>query len=222
MKRSAPLKRTKPLRASQTARASSPAIRPRQCRVKLGGCGESFYPKRDKQIACSEECAENMLPYLNAKKAEERAKAERREDNAKRENLKRLKDLRAEAQEQFNRFIRLRDRLAGHGCICCGAPLDWHSTKPGGAVDAGHFIGRGAAIELAFDERNVNAQRKGCNRPGGTTRDSFRAGMVARWGLAVVEELEGPHELPQLRHDDLRQIRDTYRRKANELEKLIR
>ena len=159
------------------------------------------------------------------KAAKHRAKEQAQDKRQTRERLEAMKGLhtlRQEAQAAFNRYIRLRDRLAGHGCICCGAPLDWTSSKPGGAVDAGHYVSRGSAIELAFDERNVNAQRKSCNRPGGTTRDSFRAGMVARWGLAVVEELEGPHDLPKLRHDDLRQIRDTYRRKALELEKRLR
>lgn len=143
--------------------------------------------------------------------------ADRRQTKAKLEALKSLRELRGEAQDAFNLVIRLRDRLAGHGCICCGAPLDWNSTKPGGAVDAGHFIPRGSAIELAFDERNVNAQRKSCNRPGGTTRAKFTAGMTERWGAAVVAELEGPHELPHLKHDDLRKIRDTYRAKARSL-----
>ncbi len=219
MKPGKPLKRRAPLRATPNARAASPAIRPRCCRVKLGGCGESFYPARKEQIACSTTCALNMAPHLTAKKAAETAKAERKADQAKREGFKRLGDLRSEAQAEFNRYIRLRDRLAGHGCICCGAPLDWNSTKPGGAVDAGHFMSRGSTIELAFDERNVNAQRKGCNRPGGTTRDAFRAGMVARWGAEVVAELEGPQTMPQLRHDDLRAIRAKYRAKANALAK---
>ena len=82
-------------------------------------------------------------------------------------------------------------------------------------------MSRGSSIELAFDERNVNAQAKSCNRPGGTTRAQFRAGMVERYGEAVVAELEGPHELTQLRHDDLRAIRDKYRKMANELAKSI-
>lgn len=88
-------------------------------------------------------------------------------------------------------------------------------------MDAGHYLSRGSSIELAFDERNVNAQAKSCNRPGGTTRAQFRDGMVERYGSAVVDELEGPHKLEQLRHDDLRAIRDKYRKMANDLSKSI-
>jgi hypothetical protein len=133
--------------------------------------------------------------------------------------MKPLGKLRAEAQREFNRYIRLRDKLAGHGCICCGQPLNWNSTKPGGSVDAGHFVSRGSAPELAFDERNVNAQDKGHNRPGGAKRDDFRASMVARWGQAVVDELEGPSPPARLRHDDYRDLKTKYSRLANALEK---
>jgi hypothetical protein len=144
--------------------------------------------------------------------------ADRRQTKAKLEAMKSLRKLRSEAQAAFNLFIRTRDRLAGYGCICCGEPLDWNSGIPGGSVDAGHFVSRGSAIELAFDERNVNAQRKSCNRPGGTTRDKFRAGMTERYGAEVVAELEGPQTLPHLKHDDLRRIKATYRAKARELQ----
>jgi len=221
MKR-APMTRTKPLRATHTARASSPVFRPRRCDARKGGCGEMFTPARQMQKACGPRCASLMVERQKARTAEKAAREDRKQTRAQLEAMKSLRTLRAEAQAEFNRFIRHRDRLAGWGCICCGVPLNWGSTKPGGEVDAGHYMSRGSSIELAFDERNVNAQRKGCNRPGGTTRAQFAAGMVARYGQAVVDELEGPHDLPQLRHDDLRAIRDTYRRKANELEKLIR
>jgi hypothetical protein len=169
---------------------------------------------------CSPDCGAALALAKLEKSKAKAAQADRKATKAQLEALKPLPKLRKEAQAAFNSFIRARDRLAGHGCICCDAPLDWYSGKPGGSVDAGHFVSRGSAIELAFDERNTNAQAKSCNRPGGTTRDRFRAGMIARWGEAVVAELEGPHELPKLKHDDLRRIRDMYRAKARQVEKL--
>lgn len=206
--------RTKPLRATAPAKAEVPTGR---CQAK--GCRARFVKLSMKHRACSPDCAVIVREHDKAKEARKAATAERKADQAKREAMKPLGRLRAEAQTEFNRYIRLRDRLAGHGCICCGQPLDWHSTKPGGSVDAGHFVGRGSAPELAFDERNVNAQDKGHNRPGGATRDDFRAGMVARWGQAVVDELEGPSEPALLRHDDYRRIKTEYRAKANALAK---
>lgn len=199
MKRSTPLKRS--------AFKPQATIQAKTC----AHCGEDFFPRSTTQVVCGRMCA---LRKVRTDKANE-VKATR----AAKEAGKRLGTLKAEAQAAFNGFIRERDRAAGYGCICCGAPLEWDSLAPGGKVDAGHYMSRGSCPELAFDERNASAQRKACNRPGGTTRAEFRQGMVLRWGRAVVEELEGPHELPQLRHDDYRQIRDTYRAKARQLKK---
>jgi hypothetical protein len=179
--------------------------------TKCAPCVYKAANARDKELRKAQRQAVTAARVAHAE--------DRRTTRAKLEAMKSLGTLRKEAQDAFNLFIKLRDRLAGYGCICCGAPLAWDSGIPGGSVDAGHFVSRGSAIELAFDERNTNAQRKGCNRPGGTTRDKFRAGMTERYGAAVVAELEGPHDLPHLKHDDLRRIRAIYRAKARELQK---
>lgn len=189
-----------------TLQASPEAV----CKV----CEKPFFRFKTTQAVCGVSCG--------AKVGKIARKAEKDDTRARRVALKSLADWRAEAQTAFNRFCRWRDRLAGYGCICCGAPLDWNSTKPGGSVDAGHFVSRGSAIELAFDERNVNAQRKSCNRPGGATRAKFVAGMTARYGKAVVDELEGSHELPKLRAEDYRAIKAKYSALARELQKEFR
>jgi hypothetical protein len=207
------------IRTHKRPKANGSDMKQKKCKAK--GCGVVFSPARPFQCWCSPECG---LSIARAKKEQAETKArqaERRADKDKKEGLKNLGSLRKEAQTQFNRYIRFRDQIAGHGCICCGRPLNWNSGKPGGDVDAGHYLSRGASIELAFDERNVNAQAKSCNRPGGTTRAQFRDGMIDRYGVDVVDELEGPHELTQLRHDDLRAIRDKYRKMANDLSKSI-
>lgn len=180
-------------------------------------CTTCRKPITGRRSSMQTKCVRCVLRAAYAK--DKAARQDRRETKQKLEAMKSLCELRQEAQAAFNAFIRARDRKAGYGCICCDAPLDWNSTKPGGAVDAGHFVSRGSAIELAFDERNVNAQRKNCNRPGGTTRAQFTAGMVRRHGAAVVAELEGPHDIPRLRHDDLRAIKHKYRTLARELTK---
>jgi hypothetical protein len=225
MKRSAPMKRGKPferrapLRATAPAKAEVPLIRTRKCPAKKGGCGQSFRPMRAGQIACGPECAGSVGAWIKASKTKAALAEDRKKTRAALEKLKTLKELRGEAQDALNRFTRARDRAAGYGCICCGQPLEWNSTMPGGSVDAGHFMSRGSSPELALVEANVNAQRKSCNRPGGTTRAAFRAGMVARHGEAVVAALEGPNDPPRYRHDDYRRIRDDYRAKARALEK---
>lgn len=175
-------------------------------------CGNPFWQRTTMHALCSPRCA---VKELAAKKKAERA--ERVQTRAQIDAMRPRSYWQKKAQAAFNMFVRARDRKAGYGCICCGEPLDWNSGIPGGAVDAGHFMSRGSSPELAFDERNVNAQRKGCNRPGGATRDKFRAGMVARWGEAVVQELEGPHPPAKWTGAELRELQKVYAAKARAL-----
>lgn len=206
MKRT-PFQRKAPLRA--TPNTATTTVSPKECKA----CAKEFFPARATQSVCGPSCAKKLVTLTK--------KAEKASDRAKKEAMKSLREVQADAQREFNRWTRLRDRLAGHPCISCGKPLNWHSDKPGGEVDAGHYMSRGGSPELAFVVANVNAQHKSCNRPGGASRAEFRLGMIERHGLAVVEELEGPTKPARLRHDDYRQIRDTCRAKANELQKLI-
>jgi predicted nucleic acid-binding Zn ribbon protein len=164
-------------------------------------CGDPFAPFRSTQRVCGAKCA-RQVPIITRK-------AERAETKARREALKSLGEWTRDAQTALNAYIRFRDRH--QSCICCGKPFE--PSKPGGSVDAGHYLSIGSAVHLRFDERNVHAQRKNCNRPGGTTRAAFRAGMIARIGLEAVEALEADQTVKQYRADDLKGIRDFYRTK---------
>lgn len=167
-------------------------------------CAKPFMRLNTLQTVCSVRCA-RQVPVVNRK-------AERARDRARREKLKTRSDWMGEAQRAFNTFIRIRD--AGRPCICCGAPMG--PNRPGGGIDAGHFLSVGSAPHLRFEESNVHAQRKSCNRPGGTTRAAFRAGMIARVGLAEVERLEADQAPRKFTVTDLREIRDKYRALARE------
>lgn len=129
--------------------------------------------------------------------------------------MRRLPELIAEAQAAFNAFIRARD--AGLPCICCGQPFE--PMKPGGSVDAGHFRSRSSAGHLRFNEDNCFAQRKNCNRPGGTTYGAFRAGVVARIGEARVAALENDNAPHKWTREELIAIRDTYKAKLKEMKR---
>lgn len=188
----------------------------RKCKV----CRQEFAPWRPGVKVCGEEScmhayALSVAEKSAAKREKEAAKAERESVKARKEKAKRPKTLKSEAQQAFNAFIRYRDLTAGHNCICCGKPFE--PQKPGGSIDAGHYLSRGSAPHLKFDERNCFAQRKNCNRPGGTTAAAFRLGVEARIGREALEALEADQEQKQYRDDDYRRIRDTYRQKLKEL-----
>jgi hypothetical protein len=179
------------------------------------GCKVKFVPARPFQACCGVLCALEIARQVREKKARQEALAEKREDKAKREKQKTRGDWFAEAQTAFNAFIRERD--FGKPCICCGKPME--PQRPGGSIDAGHYLSRGSSKHLALDERNCHAQRKSCNRPGGTTRDSFRRGMIERIGLEAVEALEADQEPRKYTIDDLKAIKTKYAALARQLRK---
>lgn len=190
--------------------------RPKQAKQKkCKVCRAEFVPSKPMQKVCGYECATQVAKLAHEKRAARLAKDDRRETRAKLEKLKTKGEYIKEAQAAFNKFIRLRD--AGLPCICCGRPMG--PNIPGGAVDAGHWRSRGSAPHLRFDERNVHAQRKQCNRFESGNYAGMKVGMIERLGLEAVEALEADQTPRNYTVDDLKSIRDTYRAKARQMEK---
>ena len=173
------------------------------CRAKLE-TGQRIHP------ACIDGYAEAQAAKAeraDAKKARAAARVERAEIRRRKEAIKSRADWAKEAQTAFNAWVRIRDE--GLPCISCGRQHQgqWH---------AGHYLSTGARPELRFTESNVHRQCAPCNTHLSGNAVLYRIGLIERIGLQVVEWLEGPHELPKWTADELREIRDTYRRKAKE------
>lgn len=178
-------------------------LRPKPCQH----CKKLFIPTRHLQAVCSPVCA---LRRVRAQKVEERAQIQTRK-----EAIKTLPVLKAEAQHAFNAYIRERDK--NRPCICCGQPLS--AGDVGGAYDCGHYRSVGSAAHLRFDERNAHAQRKQCNRWGAGRAVDYRLGLIARIGLAEVEALEVDNTPRKFTAEELRAIKADYRAKLKKLEK---
>lgn len=169
-------------------------------------CGKQFAKQRMGQKACSIECA-----IVLGQQVQEKAK--RKEIKARKEKLKTRSDWMREAQTAFNAYIRERDR--NRPCICCGMPLELNAI--GGGYDAGHYRSVGSAPHLRFDERNVHAQRKQCNRYGAGRAVDYRIGLIARIGREAVEAMEADQAPRKYSIEELTAIRDTYRQKMRDL-----
>jgi hypothetical protein len=189
----------------------------KQKTCKALSCKQKFTPARPLQSCCSIKCAIEHSNRTKAKQIASESTRKRKEHREAKQRLKSRSDWVKEAQAAVNAYCRARDIAAGHPCICCGKPFE--PQRPGGSVDAGHYLGRGAYPNLRFEELNIHAQRKNCNRPGGTTAASFRLGMIARIGIEAVEKLESDHEARHYSIDDLKEIKAKYSRMARELEK---
>lgn len=187
--------------------------KPRKCRC---GCGQSFEPRNTLQIAATVDCAMKLARKQRESAERQVAKVVRKADREAKEKLKTRSDWMKEAQTAFNAFVRFRDRY--QPCICCGQPL--HSGEVGGQYDCGHYRSVGSAPHMRFDERNAHAQRKQCNRWGSGRAVDYRIGLIARIGLEAVEDLEADQSVRKWTIDELKAIRDEYRTRLRELQKL--
>lgn len=178
-------------------------------------CRTRFEPELPGALVCSEPCAMAFAVSVNGKAKKVAKVRERKADKIQRDKLKTRGQWQTEAQTAFNAFIRLRD--AGQPCICCGR----HSAGEvhGGDFDAGHYRSRGSAPHLRFDERNVHAQLKQCNRYASGNIVGYRVGLIERIGPVAVAELECDQAPRRYSIDDLREIKKTYAAKTKELKK---
>lgn len=144
------------------------------------------------------------------------AKVERAETRKRKEAIKTIPQLLKEAQVEFNRFIRHRDRH--QPCISCGrVPPDLTALHAG--RDAGHYRSVGSASHLRFHEDNVHAQCVRCNQWGAGRAVDYRISLCQRIGVPRVETLESNNTPCKWTRDQLRAIRDKYRALNRQAEK---
>lgn len=169
------------------------------CRI----CYQPFIRFRTTQVICSPRCAQRM-----AKIAEETRKDERKADRQKLDKIRPLSYWMGKAQHAFNAYIRERDKALP--CIACGRydVTAWHAS---------HYLSTGARPELRFHEANVWAGCDRCNLFLHGNLVNYRIGLIDRIGLAAVEVLEGPHELPKWTSEDLMGITREYKAKLKAL-----
>ncbi len=205
----------------------------RKCR----GCPERFRADKEGSIIGNNgaffHSAECLMLYMRkdggkktklARKKIE--KSERSELKQRKEAIKTKPELTREAQDKFNRFIRLRDH--DQNCISCGRSESEVEIFTGGKWDCGHFLGVGAHPELRFEPKNAYKQCKSCN--GGSGKYSKKSDTVAKEyerrlrekvGDDVVDWLQGPHPAANHTHDDLRNIKAHYAKLGNDLQKTL-
>lgn len=180
------------------------------CKAKLEA-GQRIHPDCIEGYATA---TAEKLEREEWKRSREAIRAEKADTRQRKEALKRIPDYIKEAQIAFNAFIRERDK--GLPCICCGQPLGVDSV--GGGYDAGHYRSTGSASHLRFNESNVHAQRKYCNRYGAGRAVDYRIGLIQRIGLERVEALESSNQPHKWTREELKEITQTYRKKLKELQ----
>ena len=160
-----------------------------------------FYCSREHALEHQQAKAIAAISKIRAKAAQEAKKVIK----ARKQAIKSLSQLHKEAQPEFNRFIRLRDK--GQPCISCQR----HHT---GQYHAGHYRSVGAFPELRYVENNVHLQCSVCNTHRSGNGIDYRINLVKKIGLAAVEELEGPHKPAKYTREAILLIKAMYKAKV--------
>lgn len=125
-------------------------------------------------------------------------------------------------RDYFSPYIRKRDalRLSKEKgtdpdyaqCCTCGFVQLWKK------MDAGHYISRGHKA-LLYDERNVNAQCKGCNGFRQGNASDYRKFLIRRYGRSVVRDIEnGKDKTRQFKAYELEEMIEKYKLKLKLLQ----
>lgn len=146
------------------------------------------------------------------KKRLREAQRAREEHKKAKERVKTRGEWLREAQAEFNKYIRLRDH--GEPCISC-------QRHHQGQYHAGHYRTVGSSPELRFEELNVMKQCQPCNNHLSGNLVEYRKNLIKKIGLDKVEWLEGPHDPKHYTIDDIKEIKDKYKKLARDLEKEI-
>lgn len=95
-----------------------------------------------------------------------------------------MADLKTKLDRIFSEFIRLRDSDENGYCRCisCNSIHHWKD------MDAGHYVNR-RHMSLRFDEKNVNAQCRSCNRFDEGNAIGYNHGLVEKYGDSVISYL---------------------------------
>lgn len=178
-------------------------IKPKKCAV----CGGEFVPYLTTQKVCGVTCAISSAKKETVKKE---AREWSEEKKVRKEKLKRQSDWLQDLQKVFNAYIRLSQK--GSKCISCENP---------NPSDAGHYRSVGAHPELRFEEKNVNLQCRKCNGYWGGNLIEYRKGLIRKYGVKIVERLEGPHEAVKLSIPEIKAKIAYYKHKIKVIKKGI-
>lgn len=190
------------------------APRKRKCKA----CQTVFQPARSTQSVCSPACSETWALKQRAQKEARTNRDERKSLRERKAKLKTRSDWKREAQAVVNKVARLRDILAGYGCISCGAKPH---ERFGGSVDAGHFRSVGSAEHMRYFLPNIRLQCKKCNRDLGGSHTNYRKGLIERIGIERVEEIESMQWTSKWSVEYLQRLKKVMNKKARRLEKRI-
>lgn len=124
-----------------------------------------------------------------------------------------IMDLKAKLDRVFSVYIRMRDADENGyiRCISCGKAVHWKDA------DAGHYVNR-RHMSLRWDEKNVNAQCRSCNRFDEGNMLGYTEGLQRKYGSQVLNYFKiKKHNIAKYPKVALEHLIKYYQQKIKEL-----
>jgi hypothetical protein len=178
------------------------ALKKRKCK----NCNNVFHQLKPLQYLCGKLCEQEYSKKLKDKKKQ-------KDPNKTNVSIEKgLNELRNDAREVFQKWIRLRD--AKFPCISCGTekPIQW---------DGGHFFKAEIYSGLIFNEDNCHKQCSTCNNDDGRF-ESYKRGLIDRYGILfynTLVEVKDRCRIYKYSKEELIEISEIYKQKIKELTK---
>ncbi len=165
----------------------------------------------NKQKTCGYTCRGIYLQspdgIADVAKALSKVRAERKLKNRQKATHD-LKWWKKKVQRRFNKYIRIRDK--DKPCISCGA-TNYRIT-------AGHYKTVGSTPALRYHPMNAHGQCWwNCNKNRSGNVTEARLGIIERYGVEVVDFLEGYNADKKYTIDNLKIIDKWFKRKTERL-----
>lgn len=173
-------------------------------RRKCKHCKEIFEQQRPLQYLCGVHCGAKYAHALAQKK-------DKKKMGEMKKSLLTLSDYEKIARKIFQRWVRLRDKNLP--CISCGVV-----TTP--QWDGGHYLKAELFSGLIFNEMNCHKQCSRCNDLYSGNELEYRDGLIKRYGLDYVNELESiknQNRNYKYTREQLTEITETYKQKIKQL-----
>jgi hypothetical protein len=134
----------------------------------------------------------------------------------KKQHFARNCTLKTKLDRIFSEYIRLRDSDSNGYCRCisCGAIHHWKEC------DAGHYVNR-SHMSTRFDEKNVNAQCRRCNRFDEGNQIGYTKGLIRKYGSGIINELDvKKHSVSKITRAEYELLINHYKVEVMELKKV--
>lgn len=183
---------------------------------KCKACRDPFIPTLPLQSVCNWECAKVLIEIMREKAKAMDAKVARTALKEGRVALKSRKDHEGEAKSAVQLYARLRDTIAGLGCVSCGKPANWNGIWHGS-----HYMQAGSRSATRYNLWNINKACNQCNIFKGGAPTSYRVALITKIGLNKVEWLEQQTHVVKHSIEYMQRIKRIFNRKARILKKRL-